>query len=94
MEGRREVQQGGDICVFMANHIDVWQKPTQHCKIIIVQFSKGRHSDLADLESGLRIYISNKNRVLESNRSKSFSATYIHVTFNKFLDLFVQIACV
>ena len=58
MEGRREVQEGGDICVLMANHIDVWQKPTQHCKIIIVQFLKSRHSDLADLEWGLRIYIS------------------------------------
>ena len=32
------------------NHVDVWQKPTQHCKAIILQlnknFLKGSYADL------------------------------------------------
>ena len=37
MGGGKGVQDGGNICVSMAIHIDVWQKPTQHCKAIILQ---------------------------------------------------------
>ena len=34
MGGGREVQEGGDILTPMA---DVWQKPTQYCKAVILQ---------------------------------------------------------
>ena len=33
--GGREVQEGGDMCIPMA-HVDVWQKPKQHYKAIIL----------------------------------------------------------
>jgi len=29
--GEREVQEGGDICIPMVDHVDVWQKSTQYC---------------------------------------------------------------
>ena len=35
--GGREVQKGGDIYNLWLIHVDVWQKPTQHCKAIILQ---------------------------------------------------------
>ena len=35
--GEREVQEGGDICILWLIHGDVRQKPTQHCKAIILQ---------------------------------------------------------
>ena len=31
MGGGREVQDGGDICIPMVIHVDVWQKPTKYC---------------------------------------------------------------
>ena len=34
---RREVQEGGDICIPMADSCDVWQKSNQYCKAIILQ---------------------------------------------------------
>ena len=34
--GEREVQEGGDMCIPMADSC-WWQKPTQHCKAIILQ---------------------------------------------------------
>ena len=34
----REVQEGGTYVYLGLIHIDVWQKPTQHCKAIILQF--------------------------------------------------------
>ena len=34
--GGREVHEGGDICIPLI-HVDTWQKPTQHCKAIILQ---------------------------------------------------------
>ena len=38
LEGRwKEVQGGGDRGTPMAIHFDVWQKPTQYCKAIILQ---------------------------------------------------------
>ena len=40
MEGKKEVQEGGDIVYLWLIHIDVWQKPTQHCKAIILQLKK------------------------------------------------------
>ena len=34
----REVQEGGDICIPMGDScFDVWQKPTQYCKAIVLQ---------------------------------------------------------
>ena len=36
--GRWEVEEGGDICIYLwLIHVDVWQKPTQYCKAIILQ---------------------------------------------------------
>ena len=32
----REIQEGEDICLI---HVDIWQKPTQYCKAIIVQLN-------------------------------------------------------
>ena len=32
--------EGGDICVPTVIRIDVWQKPTQYCKAIILQLKK------------------------------------------------------
>ena len=37
MEGEREAQKRGDICVIMTDLLIVWQKPTQHCKAITLQ---------------------------------------------------------
>ena len=35
---RREVQEGGDICIPMGDScFDVWQKPTQYCKATVLQ---------------------------------------------------------
>ena len=34
---RTEVQEGGDICIPMADSCDVWQKSNQCCKAIILQ---------------------------------------------------------
>ena len=37
-EGQGAVQEGGDMCVYLwLIHVDVWQKPTQYCKAIILQ---------------------------------------------------------
>ena len=33
--GGREVHEVGDICIPLI-HVDTWQKPTQHCKAIIL----------------------------------------------------------
>ena len=30
--GGSKAQEGGNICISMVIHVDVWQKPTQHCK--------------------------------------------------------------
>ena len=35
-----EAQEGGAICVCVADSLGVSQKPTQHCKAIILQFKK------------------------------------------------------
>ena len=40
--GRREAQEGGDICIFMLICVVVWQNPTQHCKAIILQLKKNK----------------------------------------------------
>ena len=34
----RVVQEGGDICIPVLIGVDVWQRPTQYCKAIILQF--------------------------------------------------------
>ena len=34
--GGREVQEGGDIYLWLI-HADLWQKPTQYCKAIVLQ---------------------------------------------------------
>ena len=34
------VQEEGEICIPMADSCDVWQKPTQFCKAIILQLKK------------------------------------------------------
>ena len=33
----REVQKGGDICILVTDSCCLWQKPTQHCKVIVLQ---------------------------------------------------------
>ena len=33
----REVQEGGDVCIPMAIHVEVWQKTVKFCKAIILQ---------------------------------------------------------
>ena len=35
--GGKEDQEGGDILYLQLIHVDVWQKPTQCCKAIILQ---------------------------------------------------------
>ena len=35
--GGREVQEEGDILHLWLIHVDVWQKPIQYCKAIILQ---------------------------------------------------------
>ena len=37
MGGGKGVHKRGDICTLMVVHVDVWQKPTQFCKAIILQ---------------------------------------------------------
>jgi len=37
--GRREVQEGWIYVYLWLIHVAVWQKPTQHCKAIILQFN-------------------------------------------------------
>ena len=31
------VQKGGDVCLPVADQADVWQKPSQYCKALILQ---------------------------------------------------------
>ena len=38
--GGREGQDGGGICILMADSIVLWKKPTQHCKAITLQLIK------------------------------------------------------
>ena len=40
MRGGKGVQDGGNTCIPMAILVDIWQKPTQHCKAIILQLKK------------------------------------------------------
>lgn len=37
LEGERELQEGADICILMADSRCCIEKPTQHCKAIICQ---------------------------------------------------------
>ena len=37
--GGREVQGGGTSVSLWLIHVDVWQKPTQHCKALILQLN-------------------------------------------------------
>ena len=37
VEGGREIKEGGDVHVPMLIHTDIWQKPTQYGKAIILQ---------------------------------------------------------
>ena len=37
MGSGKEVQEGGDVCVPTADSFDVWWKPTQYHKAIILQ---------------------------------------------------------
>ena len=36
--------EGGEICIPMADHVDVWQKPTKFCKVINLQLKKNKTS--------------------------------------------------
>ena len=40
--GTREIGDGGDICIPSLSHLDVWQKQTQYCKVIILQLKKNK----------------------------------------------------
>ena len=40
MRGGKEVQEGGSYVYQWLIHVDTWQKPTQYCKAIILQFKK------------------------------------------------------
>ena len=43
--GRWEVEEGGDICMYLwLIHVDVWQKPTQYYKAIILQLKKEKRA--------------------------------------------------
>ena len=33
----RKVQEGGDVCIPMADSFDIWQKSTHYCKTIMLQ---------------------------------------------------------
>ena len=33
----KTIPLGGDICIHMADYVDMWKKPTQYCKVIIPQ---------------------------------------------------------
>ena len=35
--GGREAQEGGDVLYLWLIHVNIWQKPTQYCKAIILQ---------------------------------------------------------
>ena len=37
VEGGNEVQEGGNVCILWLIHVALWQKPTRHCKAIIIQ---------------------------------------------------------
>ena len=36
--GGRVVQEGGDVCIPVADSCSVWPKPTQYCKAMILPF--------------------------------------------------------
>ena len=36
-EGGGEIQEGGDMCILRLIHVDVWQKPAQYCKTVVLQ---------------------------------------------------------
>ena len=38
----REAREGGDIVYLRLIHVVVWQKPTEHCKAIILQLKINR----------------------------------------------------
>ena len=40
VEGRGETPEGGAYVYLWLTHVDVWQKPTQYCKAIIIQLKK------------------------------------------------------
>ena len=39
-EDEREIQEGGDILYLWLIHVNIWQKPTQYCKAIILQLKE------------------------------------------------------
>ena len=53
--GGRDIQERGDICTSMTDHVDIWQKPTQCCKAIILQLK------IIFLKCFLEIYIEFKS---------------------------------
>ena len=39
VKGGREVQEGADVCMYMANSCRCMEKPTQYCKAVILQLN-------------------------------------------------------
>ena len=59
--GGRAVQEGGDICRLMAVSHIVQQKPTQHCKAIILHVKK-RERERERTKCSCNVAIDNRQR--------------------------------
>ena len=55
MGGGREVQQRGKYAYPWLIHVDVWQKPTLHCKAIILQLKFLKSKETKQLEMTLKL---------------------------------------
>ena len=65
--GRREAQEGGDICILRADsHCHKQQKPTQHCKAVILQLK-----------------INFKNKSLISNKKPGFPCSVLSASHSQ-----------
>ena len=56
VDDRREVQEGGGVCIPLAESGNVWQKPTQYCKAIILQLKTILKNDSV-CEHDLRLHL-------------------------------------
>ena len=54
MGGGREVQQRGKYAYLRLIHVDVWQKPTEHCNAIIPQLKILKSKETKQLEMTLK----------------------------------------
>ena len=97
--GRGAVQDEGDTCILWPIHVDVWQKPSLYCKVIILQLKlKKILKFLPSIESIFykllqiiqvtKILSFKINNILRSSMVESFWFSFfrnIHCSFGRFV---------